>query len=329
MMHNDDAFVTMLLMSQINPSRDELVRPLSAAEWHKLNIAVRQSNLISMAGLLKADMSQIMLSLNCTEDEAYRLCVLLGRTLPLSISIETLKAKEIELLTYDEQSYPETLREMLGAKAPPMLYVSGRPELFKQPAIAILGALAPRGNTEERIRALTSQACKQGYVIVSDGQNGLGSIALDQAIQDNGRAILVLAGAMADAVLRPQIKELLKQRRIVLISQFHPDAPVTTSHANARNKCVYALSQSAFVFGCDENKGTTWEGAREALRSRSCKFIYVLDTELYSGNRALIQRGAIPIPSLNSDSFPQLAGLWRSASAEQTCLFDWDNPRRP
>ena len=33
-MHNDDAFATMLLMSQISAEKDELVRPLTTASSH-------------------------------------------------------------------------------------------------------------------------------------------------------------------------------------------------------------------------------------------------------------------------------------------------------
>lgn len=328
MQHNDDAFATMLLMSQINPSREELVRPLSTTEWHRLRAAVSDSELTSLGGLLRADMSELMFALNCTEEEAYRLCVLLGRTLPLSILLEQFQLSGIDVMTYEERAYPERLRGELAEKAPPMLYLVGRPELFRQPAIAILGALGARGDAEGRVRSLVRGAVDAGYVIITDGQNGLGQIAMDElkGLPD-GRAIMVLGGGMVDMLSRPLIPELVQTRRLSMISQFHPEAPFTLSHANQRNRCLYALAQAAFVVGCDEEKGSTWAGAVEALRAKWCRFVYVLDTDLYPGNRALIQRGALPMPDLDKTPFEQMCGYWQSAQAEQICLFDWDQPK--
>lgn len=329
MRHNDDAFATMLLMSQINPSREELVLPLSSQEWHELKARVGKSDLISMGALLRADMSELMMQLGCTEAEAYRLCVLLGRTLPLSISMEQMSLNAIELVTYDEREYPDRLRDTLGMKAPPMLYIAGRPELMRQSAIAILGALNAKGDAAQRVRRLAREATEAGYVIVTDGQNGLGHIALDEAIACGGRAILVLGGAMAETLRgKPDIAALVSERRMLLVSQFHPDAPHTPSHAQLISKCLYALSEAAFVFACDEEKGSTWAGAVEALRSKWCPFVYALDTDLYSGNRPLIARGAERVPNLDQIPFSQLSANWASAQAEQTCLFDWNDPRR-
>ncbi len=327
MQHNDEAFATMLLMSQIDPGKSELVRPLTTAEWHQLQAKLKASSLLSAGELLRADMGALMM-LGCTEEESYRLCVLLGRTLPLSISLEQQHMKGIDIITHEERSYPDKLRDTLLEKAPPMLYIAGRPELFRQSAIAVLGPLAPKGDTENRVRRLVREASEAGFVVVLDGQNGLGHIALDEVSKCSGRCVLVLAGAMSAALERPLIANLVSERRCVLLSQFHPDAPYTASHAIMRNKCVYALSEAAFVFACDEDKGITYAGAIEALRAKSCKFVYALDTELYSGNRPLISKGAVPIPDLDQTPFRLLSENWLSATGEQTCLFDWQEPRR-
>lgn len=325
MLHNDDAFVTMLLMSQINPSREELVLPFTSMEWHQLYESVTKTNFCSLGELLRADMSQVQFTLGCSEEEAYRICVLLGRTLPLSISLEKMELKGIDVMTYEERPYPDKLRDSLADKAPPMLYIAGRPELLKQSAIAVLGAMGVRGNeVETRVRELIRTATLWGYVVVLDGQDGLGQVALDEVIACGGRAVLVLAGGMAATLSRSAIQTAVERRQIAIISQFHPDAPYTRSHANHRNKCIYALAQAAFVFACDEEKGSTWAGAAEVLRSRWCKFVYVYDTNLYSGNRPLIQRGAQIMPDFKKTTFEQLSSYWSSATAEQLCMFEWN-----
>ncbi len=326
MQHNDDAFATMLLMSQINPQREELVLPLSIPEWHQLRERAGNSELMSLGGMLRSDMSELMLQLGCTEAEAYRLCVLLGRTLPLSISFEQMRMAGVEVMTYEERPYPERLREALGEKAPPMLYLVGRPEIFRQPAIAVLGAATPKGDVLDRVRLLARQAADAGYVIVVDGQNGAGMVALDEAVNAGGYAAMIMAGGLVDAAHEERISSLVRDRRVALISQFHPEAPYTLSHANQRNRMIYALSQAAFVFSCDEDKGSTWSGAVEALRGKYCDFVYVLDTDAHSGNRPLLKRGAVVMPDFERTGVDVLSGFWQSATAEQTCLFDWREP---
>ena len=323
MKHNDDAFVTMLLMVQINPQREELVLPLSWAEWHQLRENVLASDFAHLGRLLEIDMSALIITLGCTEDEAYRLCMLLGRTLPLSISYEQMLGAGIDVMTYEERPYPAKLREKLGKKSPPLLYIRGRPEMFRQPAIAVLGANAPKPDVEARVKLLARQAAEAGYVVVVDGRNGAGMVAAHEAMRHGGYAALVLAGDFADFSHRAEIESLLEDRRITIITPFHPDAPYTPSHANQRNKLIYALSDAAFVFSCEEGKGSTWAGAVEALRGKYCDFIYALDTDQHSGNRQLIQRGAMRMPNLSEMGIKALSGFWQSAAAEQLCLFDW------
>ena len=320
--HNDDAFVTMLLMVQINPQRDELVLPLTAPEWHHWYERVRNSRYGQLGNLLNADMSEVMMLLNCTEDEAYRLCVLLGRMLPLSIFFDQMCAREIDMMTYEEQPYPQKLRDQLSDKAPPLLYLRGRHEMFRQPAVAVLGGNAPRPDAAAEIKLLARQAAEAGYVIIADGRNGAGIVAAHEAVSHGGFAALVLAGDFNEYVQRPEIEALLADRRISIITPIHPGAPYTSSHANQRNKLIYALSDAAFVFSCEEGKGTTWAGAVEALRGKYCSFIYALDTDQHSGNRPLIQRGAMRMPRLDEMGIKTLSEFWQSAAAEQLCMFD-------
>ncbi|MEA4897174.1 DNA-processing protein DprA [Bacillota bacterium Meth-B3] len=324
--HNDDAFATMLLMSQITPSREELVRPLSAAEWHALNSRAREAGLPGLGALLGLDMSGFMMKMDLTEQEAYRLCVLLGRTLPLSMSLERFAMNGIEVATYFERAYPQRLRERLGTAAPPMIYLAGRSELFLQDAIAIVGALPARGEAEEAVRQLVQLAVAQGYVVVTDGSVGLSRIAEDEAIRAGGRTVEVAADALTTRVAERDMLLMIEMRQGAALSLVHPDAPYTMSHAQRRNKCVYALSQAAFVFAVEEKKGAAWDGACEALTRRWCDALYAWDTDLYSGNRALIARGATAISKITPAAFDQMALTWRSQAARQLSMFDRGEP---
>ncbi len=84
--------------------------------------------------------------------------------------------------------------------------------------------------------------------------------------------------------------------KVLLLSQFHPDAQWVVSRAMERNKVVTGLAQIVIVAEAD-TKGGTWEGANGALSQH--RPLYVRQTETPSslpGNRALIERGGHPLP---------------------------------
>ena len=325
MTHNDDSFATMLLMSQITPAREELARPLSTGEWHALYARVRARGM-TMGELINLDMSGFMMRFGMSEQEAYRLCVLLGRVLPLSMCLERFYQDGIDILTWNQAIYPARLRERLGEKAPPMLYLAGRPELFKQDAIAILGAPNGREGGEERVRALTRMAVRSGYTIITDGALGLSRIAQDEAFRVQGRVIEVASGGLAARVKERDMLGLIELRAGAAMSITHPDAPHTVSHARSRNKCLYALAHAVFVFGAEKGRGAAYEGVSEALLRGWSDFVYVWDTPAYPDGRALIARGATPVCDVSPEAFEQMTRTWRGATARQMSMFDRETP---
>lgn len=325
MRHNDDSFATMLLMSQIDPGREELVRPLSTGEWHQLYARVRARGM-SMGDLINLDMSGFMLRLGVTEQEAYRLCILLGRVLPLSVSMEGFAQDGIDILTWNQALYPARLRERLGEKAPPMLYLSGRAELFRQDAIAILGAKNARGEAEKMARTLARLAVENGYAVITDGAIGPARLAQDEAFQCGGRVIEVGAGGLSARVQEKDMLGLIELRMGAALSITHPHAPHTLPHARARNKCLYAMAHAAFILGVEKSRGALYDGALEALQRGWNDFIYVWDTPAYPDGRELLARGAGALRQVTPESFEQMARIWRGATARQLSMFDREDP---
>ena len=322
MMHNDDAFATMLLMSQITPSREELVRPLSVSEWHALNQRLHDAGMRGMGALLNLDMSGFTLRLDIAESEAYRLCVLLSRVLPLTMSLERFALNGIRVITYSERSYPARLRDRLGVQAPPMLYLSGTPALFRQDAIAILGAHNARGDAERIVRKLSALAIDAGYAVITDGTTGVARIAEDEAVFSNGRVLEIAAEALLSRVEQPDMLSMIELGTGSVMSLEHPEAPYTASHALRRNKCLYAFAQAVFVVSAEHKKGATFDGACEAMNKKYCDFVYVWDTDLYPGNRPLIERGATPISVVTPETFDPMVRAWHRATAKQLSFFD-------
>ena len=270
-------------------------------------------------------MSGLMLRYGMREADAYRVCLLLARNLPLSFLLERLGEAGVELVTLYDAAYPARIRAALGEKTPPTLFLRGRPELFRQNAIAILGAVPPRGDAEAHVRALVRQASGEDYVILTDGMTGLGRIAEDEAYACGGRVISFLPGSLMERIEKPMLSKLIEEKRGAAISPLHPEALPTLHHGHVRGRCLYAQASAAFVFGSELKKGDTWLCASDALRDRACRYVYAWEPSPYPGNRVLIERGAIPFPG--PVSFSQLAEVWRGAEAEQISFLDFEAPK--
>ena len=320
-MHNDDAFATMLLMSQISAEKDELVRPLGTAEYYRLRDLVLKTRLGHIGNLIGMDISAACQALNIEEEEAYRLCVLLGRIMQLSYSIERFAEKGIEMVTIDEQAYPARLIERLGEKAPPLLHYCGNREIAASLSVAMIGSSGMRSGVAEAVHEVVRNAIGAGLSVVTGGKAGFDQLAEEETAAQGGRYVSVLAESLSEKSLRPGVSEMIASGRALLYSSFHPDARYTLAHALERNKCIYGLSNAAIVLSCEKTRGGAWEGACSALRNRFTERVYVWENPDLPGNMELIAKGAIPFRDPEHLPLRQLAEKWASPPVEQLSLF--------
>ena len=160
MQHNDDAFTAMLLTLPLTADKEELVRPLASAEFIQLVKRVEEAGLGTIGSLIGMDISAVMAKLDMPEQEAYRICMLLSRTMPLSYAMERFYEQNIEILTGMDEEYPVRLTERLGTDAPTAMYVSGNIELLKQPMVALL---APFAVTRPAMKSSSSRVVTPGF----------------------------------------------------------------------------------------------------------------------------------------------------------------------
>ena len=321
MRHNDDAFATMLLMSQLSADKEEIVRPLSAAEYYDLRARVKSRGLRGLGTLIDMDLSAVRKALNAEESEAYRLCVLLGRVMPLSYALERFSEGGIEIVTLDEDGYPARLAERLAKKAPPMLYTCGDLSLAGETSVAILSSTCARPDVLDCACELTAAACRAHLTMVTGGEVGFGRLIEREALQENGRAISFLAESLSERVYQSGLSEMIATSRALVMSIIHPEAKYTASHALERNKCLYALSRAAFVLACEKGKGVTWDGAVSALRNGYAERVYVWENPALPGNMELIARGATPFRRPHELALEAMKAAWERPEYEQISLF--------
>lgn len=318
MHHNDDSFAAMLLTLTLTPDKDEIVRPLTTVEFSRLAVRASANGKGGVGSLIGMDMSGIMDVLDCNEDEAYRICMLLNRAMPLSYSLEKFSGDGIEILTRYNEEYPSRFADKLGVNAPAAFYLRGNPQALSYPLIAIMGVSGVKlpTNAEEQVRSLVKQASAHGYGVISGGEPGIGRLAAMAANDMGVPYVDVLGGDLTQHCASAPIRAMLKEERCAVISMLHPSALFTVGHAISRCKLIYALSSAAFIFNTDGKRG---EG--EALKNRYCEGLYVWDIPYPPANRQMITKGAIPVQDFADIRFDRLSANWKMAQAEQLKFF--------
>ena len=317
MNYSDDAFVAMLLSMALSPNREEYARPYSTLELKRIEDKVRECDLHHIGRLMNVDIGGLMLKLDISEEEAYRIYTLLNRSVQLTYSVENYLRQGIEVVTSYNDEYPKRLKRRMEELAPPVFYRCGNPDLLHQPMIAIVGISGVKTTPEVRdsIETLVRNAIRLGYGILTGGELGVSRVAMNMVLEYGGNLVEVLGGDMAAHIHEDGVAELLAMDRAAVVSLEHPEALFTVTHAIARNKLIFSLAEAAFVFNTDGKRGES-----DAIRNRYCDWIYAWSG--YANNQNLITRGAIPMGNVMELDFDTLDRHWRGSQSEQMNLFD-------
>ena len=320
MNYSDDAFVTMLLTMALSPNREEYARPFSTQELKRLEEKVRAGGLYHIGRLANIDISGLMLKLDISEEEAYRIYTLLNRSVQLSYTIENHLRQGVEEITCYDDEYPQRIRRRMEDAAPPVFYRCGNQELLQSPMLAIVGISGVKTTPEVRdcVETLVRNAVRLGYTILTGGELGVSRVAMNMTAEYGGTLVEVLGGDMMSHIHEDGIAELLATQRAAVVSLEHPEALFTVSHAIARNKFIFSLAEAAFVFNTDGKRGEL-----DAIRNRYCDWIYAWTG--YANNQTLLMRGAIPAGNITEMDFGDLSRHWRDSESEQLNIFDMLN----
>jgi len=112
----------------------------------------------------------------------------------------------------------------------------------------------------------------------------------------------VVVGVLADNLLQKSTeryaRNAISDKRLLLISPYHPAARFTVGTAMGRNKLIYAMADYGLVVSAEYKKGGTWAGAEEELKRSESVPIFVRVSEgIPVGNKKLLDLGAIEWPN--------------------------------
>jgi len=222
---------------------------------------------------------------------------------------DQIQKKEIHVLTWLDDAYPQRLKEI--EQPPPVLYLRG--ELMPEDtwAVAIVGTrrVTPYGRqvTEE----VASFLAANGITVVSGLARGVDAIAHNAALRAGGRTLAVL-GSGVDRIYPPENRALAEQifEHGAVLSDYAPGTPPESSNFPPRNRIISGLSMAVVVIEAGETSGALITAGFAAEQGRE---IFAVPGNILApqskGTNKLIQQGALPL--LSVDDVMQALNLTR------------------
>lgn len=213
-----------------------------------------------------------------------------------SFIAEDLLEQGYDIIPITSSDYPKALKTNLKKTyAPTLIYTKGNKQLLQENSIAIVGS-RHAGNTSLIFTDnIAHQAAQEQKVVVSGYAKGVDKQALDSALKNNGKSIVILPQGITTFAsgFKALYKDIISGRVLVL-STFHPKAPWSTGLAMARNVYIYGMAAEIYVAESD-SKGGTWAGVIDGLRKMRKIYVRQSLPEEKNANHLLIEKGAIPV----------------------------------
>lgn len=288
-MASDSSLAALLLVNRLlgTGAAPLEAAPLKASEFWPLMDRVGDP-----AVLLGQSAAAISDRTGLSTGEAERIERLLGGARALAFELDRLNQRGVRTLSPLDEEYPQRLRHRLGLAAPPILHVSGPPQLLVSDGIGVVGSRNVDLQGAEVARDCGRAAARRGLSTISGAARGVDRLAMGAALELEGSVVGVLADAMDRVVVEPDTRRAIQAGLLCLCSPYKPDAPFSAGNAMARNKIIYALARATVVVASDEGKGGTWGGASEAVRRRYGTVAVWRGPGEGPGNAALERNGA-------------------------------------
>lgn len=305
MILSPDSQVILLLCSHLGLPSDPDTAPFTLRDWNPLARKLQTSSLRPGA-LLDLSEQDLASQLELSIEDTGRISRLLERRGSLAIELERLESLGVRTLTRADENYPLRYRQRLKDAAPAVLFYAGNRELLGQPGIAVVGSRNV-DQVGQDCAAYIGNACAwSGLVLYSGGAKGVDSISMRAALDGRGTAVGVLADSLERAIRNPEFRAALMRGDLCLVTPYAPNAGFSVGTAMGRNKLIYTLADYAVVAASDVEKGGTWAGATEALRTEWVSVFILEYSDMPEGNRALLKKGGIALPYPFPEDFSKL-----------------------
>src|SRR5258706_274678 len=220
---SDDGHALLALCSAFGLSGETEAggaEPFKLAEWNQLARQIQISPLKTPGGLQGRTADELAKDLAVPAEDAERIVRLLGRTGRLALELEDLFSRGMWAVTRVDEQYPAKLRDTLKHQAPTVLFGAGEIHLAGRAGVGIVGSR----NIDEAAAAFAKEVGHKtvaaGLPVISGGARGTDRIAMDGAMEAEGKAIGVLADSLEATIRKADVRELLLDDRLALVTPY-------------------------------------------------------------------------------------------------------------
>lgn len=272
------------------------LRSWKTVEKNDLLSQLKENNL-SLSELYSYDNDTLCNEFNLTEKQMLSLKRSEEQLTKNALMIEDMENRGFSLIAlHDNNSYPPKLKQNLGFNySPTIIYAYGDMSLFQDPSVAIVGSRTASDTALAFTDNIARNATKEMKVVVSGFAKGVDRRSLDAALDNNGRAIIVLPqGILTAGKVTKDYYAQINEGEVLVMSAFYPSSPWSVAYAMARNPYIYGLGEEIYVAESG-TKGGTWSGAIDGLRKERKVFVRNPEKTEKNGNIHLINKGCIPV----------------------------------
>lgn len=214
------------------------------------------------------------------------------KTLNLEAEWRKIERLGVDLLTWEDPSYPENLRNI--PDTPAVLYVRGTLLPTDERAMAMVGTRKASRYGVDAAKYMAKELAAHGVTIVSGLAHGIDAAAHRGALAAEGRTIAVLGNGI-DRMYPADHQELAEAiaQNGAIISEYPLGSPPSGAHFPRRNRIISGLSLAVLIGEAPIRSGAiiTAEAALE-----QGKEVFAIPANIFNqvgtGGNRLIQEGA-------------------------------------
>ena len=203
--------------------------------------------------------------------------------------------KGVKFCTFNDLEYPEGLKKQLNHR-PPVLAYLGNIELLKNTSIGFCGSRKASDKGLEVATDITQQVSTKGISVVSGYASGIDQQTHYWALKDGGSTIIVLPEGINSFKIKSFVKDVWDWTKVLVISEFSPNAIWSAGRAMERNSTIIALSNAMILIEAKETGGSIDAGNKTlALGKPLFAPVYEGMPPEAKGNQILLSQGALPL----------------------------------
>lgn len=213
-----------------------------------------------------------------------------------NIDVEVSNEYDIKYYSILDSLYPVDLKKTLSKNAPTVISTIGNIDLVKKNRVGFCGSRKASDKGMEVAKDCVEQLVEKNVVIVSGYAAGIDEQTHLTALRNGGSTIIVLPEGINGFRIKKELKAVWDWDRVLVISEFAPNAIWSAGRAMQRNNSIIALSDIMILIEAGETGGSM-EAGKKTLELGKYLFapVYQGMPENAKGNQILLNKGAFPL----------------------------------